>query len=385
MILVQSVTYRSYERFFMAHQQIKITNMLWMIIPLLAMFIMGTAQASSELETINVDEKIFPKYEVFDAVIEAVNHSTVSSRIAAEVVELNFDVNDVVPKGAVIMKFRDDEFQARVAQIQASLGADLANKREAIARHKEVALEAGRIKDLFKRKLVAQAALDKSNANLTAADARMQSIQALLKSRLARLDEAKVQLSYTQILAPYSGVVTERFVELGEMVSPGQHVMTGISLQQLRAVVNVPQYLFDDIRSAELPLILVNDRQIQSEKMTVNPHADVKSHSFQIRIDFTENLEQVSVYPGMLTKVQFVVGDEKIRVIPQTAIVQRSEVSGVYIVRDDAIIFRQIRLGRLLENGQREVLAGLSVGEQVAVNPLQAVQLLRQNTSRSYP
>ena len=352
---------------------------------LLTLFNMGVVQASPDLGTASVDDEIFPKYEVFDAVIEAINHSTVSSRIAAEVVELNFDVNDVVPKGAVIMKFRDDEFQARVAQIQASLGADLAKKREAIARHKEAAFEAKRVKDLFKRKLLAQAALDKSNANLTAADARVQSIHAALKSRMARLDEAKVQLSYTQIIAPYSGVVTERFVELGEMVSPGQNVITGISLQQLRAVVNVPQYLFDNVRSADLPLILVNNRQIQSEKMTINPHADAKSHSFQIRIDFTENIEQVSVYPGMLTKVQFIVGEESIRIIPQIAIVQRSEVSGVYIVTDDAIIFRQIRLGRLLDDGKREVLAGLSVGENVAIEPLKAVQLLRQNISRSQP
>ncbi|NQY26786.1 MAG: efflux RND transporter periplasmic adaptor subunit [Piscirickettsiaceae bacterium] len=356
-----------------------------MITLLLSLFLVGITQAASDLETISVDDKTVPRYEVFDAVIEAVNHTTVSSQIAAEVVELNFDVNDIVPKGAVIMKLRDDEFQARVAQIQAKLSADLAKKREAIARHKEVAFEARRINNLFKRKLLAQAALDKSNANLTAMDARVESVLAQLKSRQAQLEEAKVQLSYTQIIAPYSGVVTERFIELGEMVSPGQHVMTGISLQQLRAVLNVPQYLFDAVRSAKLPVILVNGRQIQSEKMTINPHADVKSHRFQIRVDFTENREQISVYPGMLTKVKFMVGDEKIRVIPQTAIVQRSEVSAVYIITDDAIIFRQIRLGRVLEGGQREVLAGLSVGEQVAIHPLQALQLLRQKPSRSHP
>lgn len=355
-----------------------------MIVSLLVLFVMGAVQASSNIKTISVDDKTFPQYEVVDAVIEAVNHSTVSSRIAAEVIELNFDVNDIVPKGAVIMKLRDDEFQARVAQIQANIGAELAKKREAIARHKEVSSAAKRVNDLFKRKLLSQAALDKSNADLSAADARVQSINAALKSRLARLDEAKVQLSYTQIIAPYSGVVAERFVELGEMVSPGQNVMTGISLQQLRAVVNVPQYLFDDVRSAELPLILLNNRQIQSEKMTINPHADAKSHSFQVRIDFTENLEKVSVYPGMLTKVKFIVGEEKIRVIPQIAIVQRSEVSAVYVVTNNTIVFRQIRLGRLLEDGQREVLAGLSIGEKVAADPLQAVQLLKQNTSESY-
>ncbi len=356
-------------------------------IPMLTLFLLlaitGKVIADTEIDTVAVEDKIYPKVEVFDAVIEAVNHSTVSAQITAEVIELNFDVNDIVPKGAVIMKLRDDEFQARVAQIQANLSADLASKREAIARHKEVALEARRINNLFKRKLLAQAAVDKSNANLTAANARVESVHALLESRLARLDEAKVQLSYTQIIAPYSGVVTERFVELGEMVSPGQHVMTGISLQQLRAVVSVPQYSINDIRSAALPIILVNDNQIQSEKITINPHADVKTHRFQVRVYFTDNREKVSVYPGMLTKVKFAVGDEKIRVIPQTAIVQRSEVSAVYIITDDAILFRQIRLGRVLDDGQREVLAGLGIGEHIATSPMEALRVLRQNSSRS--
>jgi len=350
----------------------------------LTALISGSAVAEVKLARVSVSERIYPKIDVFDAVIEAVNHSTVSSRIAAEVVELNFDVNDIVPKGAVLMKLENNELQARVVQIQANITADKANHREVVARQKEAIQEAKRVTGLFKRKLLAQAALDKSNADLSAANAREQSIKALLKSRLALLDEAEVQLSYTQIIAPYSGVVTERFVSLGEMVSPGQNVMTGISLQQLRAVVNVPQYLLAGIRSAELPLILVNKRQIQSEKMTVNPHADAKSHSFQIRIDFTENLDKVSVYPGMLTKVQFIVGEENIRVIPQTAIVQRSEVSGVYIVTDNAIIFRQIRLGRVLDDGQQEVLAGLSIGEELAIEPLHAVQLLKKNTSRSH-
>lgn len=339
--------------------------------------------ADTNLDVVTVEEKSFPQIEVFDAVIEAVHHSTVSSRVSAEVIELNYDVNDVVPKGAVIMRFRDEEFQARIAQIQASLSADKAQSREASARYKEASSESTRVKSLFKRKLLSQAALDKANADLSAATAKLQAVQAQIKSRQAQLDEAKVQLSYTTINAPYSGVVTERYIELGEMASPGQHLMTGVSLESLRAVVNIPQYLIAAIKSANKPVLnLIDGREIMGTKITVVPQADVKSHSFKVRVNLPDNSD--NIYPGMFAKLQFIIGDEYIRVVPESATVQRSEVSGVYVIsKGQGLIFRQVRLGRKLANGQREVLAGLSVGNQVALDPLEAVKQLKMNSSRS--
>jgi len=350
---------------------------------LLACFTSSIVSAESNLDVVAVADKTFPKQQVFDATIEAVHRSTVSSRIAAVVTELNYDVNDEVPKGAIIMKFRDEEFQARVAQLQANLLVDKAQRSEAIARQKEARLEAERVNNLYNRKLLAQAGLDKANADLSATNARVQAIEAQLKARQAQLNEAEVQLSYTQISAPYSGVVTERLIELGEMASPGQHLMTGVSLEQLRAVTQVPQYLLMVIKSAEQPVLLLTDgRQIKGEKITIIPHADLNSHSFLLRVDLPVGLEHV--YPGMLSKLQFVVGNEKVRVIPQVAIVQRSEVSGVYVLSDEQqVIFRQIRLGRKMPNGQREVLAGLTVDEHVALAPGQAVRLLKQTSSSS--
>jgi len=338
--------------------------------------------ADTHVAVTTVEDKSFPQVEIFDAVIEAIHHSTISSRISAEVIELNFDVNDVVPKDSIIMKFRDEEFQARVAQIQASLMADRAQSREAIARQKEAEAESKRVNNLFKRKLLSQSALDKANADLSATSARVQAIQAQTKSRQAQLDEALVKLSYTTIIAPYSGVVTERLIELGEMVSPGQHLMTGISLNSLRAVVKVPQYLLASIQSAKAPVLtLIDGREIAGGKVVIVPQADVRSHSFKVRVDLPEGIE--NVYPGLFGKLQFVVGEELIRVVPQVAIVQRSEVSGIYVKTENTLTFRQVRLGRILTDGQREVLAGLSVGEQVALDPMQAARMLKLNSSRS--
>lgn len=369
----------------MKHQIIRSFIVVFISSVFITLYASNIVRAETNIVVSAVVEKSFPQLTVFDAAIEAIHRSTVSSRIAAEVIELNFDVNDVVPKGAVIMKFRDEEFRARVAQLQAGLLADKAQSREAVARQKEAYSDAERVKNLYKRKLLAQAALDKSDADLSAANARLQAIQAQLKAREAQLDEAEVQLSYTQIIAPYSGVVTERLIELGEMAIPGQHLMTGISLEQLRVRIQVPQYLLAAVKTADKPvLILMDGRQIKGEKITIIPSADATSHSFLVRVDLPTGL--ADIYPGMFGKIQFVVGDEQVRVIPQTSIVHRSEVVGVYVqTRDNKLMFRQVRLGRKMADGQREVLAGLAVGEEVALDPLQAVRLMKQNSSRSAP
>lgn len=340
----------------------------------------GFVHAGYQLDSITVTERTFPHYEVFDGIVEAVNHSTVSSRISAQVIEINFDVNDVVPKDAVIMKFEAAEFEARVAQIEATILADKAQHREAVARQKEAGSEAKRVKSLFARKLISQAVLDGANANLSAANARVQAIQAQSKSRQAQLTEAKVQLSYTQIIAPYSGVVTERLIELGEMVSPGQHLMTGVSLEKLRVIVNVPQYLIRVIQSAtHSEFTLLDESAVQGGKITVIPYANTASHTFTVRVDLPESIK--NIYPGSYGKLRFLIGEEQIRVVPQSAIVQRSEVDGVYVLEGSGkLFFRQIRLGRLLANEQREVLAGLKIGEHVILQPLAAAKQLKSNS-----
>jgi len=346
---------------------------------LISLIVLGVSPiyAEDDWQVVMVEDKYFPHTESFDAVIEAIHHSTVSSRIAAQVIELNFDVNDVVAKGAVIMRFEDTDFQARVAQVQANISADRAQSREAIARQKEASSEANRVASLFNRKLLAQAALDKATADLGAANAKVQAINAQIKSRQAQLDEAKVQLSYTQIVAPYAGVVTDRLIELGEMASPGQALMTGVSLHHLRAIVKVPQYLVTSVKAATgSTLSLLDGRQITGGKITLIPQADRNSHSFELRVDLPRNSE--NIYPGMFATLDFMVGEEQIRVIPQSAIVQRSEVSGVYVQAEDkTLTFRHIRLGRRLAGQQQEILAGLSVGERVAINPLEAMRRLK--------
>src|SRR5690242_10519919 len=221
---------------------------------------------------------------------------------------------------------------------------------------------------MYDRKVVAKAMLDEATATRDAAVARLAAARAALES-------AREGVTYTEIRAPYAGIVAKRHVEVGETVSPGTPVMSGLSLQYLRVAVDVPQSIVDQVRRIKKAAVYVNGRRIESTKLTVFPEASAPSNTFRARLELPENA--ADLYPGMFVKVGFVVGESERLLIPARSLVERSEVTGVYVVdADGRTSLRQIRTGHRFEDNI-EVLAGLGVGERVAVDPIAAMKELK--------
>lgn len=342
----------------------------------LCLLLITQLSSAETLPTAKVKLQTLPEQYHFDGVVEAVNRATVSSRIAAEVIELNVDVNDRVDKDEVILRFRDDEIKTRLMRAEANLLAEKAQYQEALARQKEAQAEAGRIGDLFARKQVTRSALDKAEADKAAANARVNVLAAQIKAREAEVAEAQVALSYTVVRAPYAGVVTQRLIELGEMASPGQLLMSGVSLESLRVVIQIPQRLLDDLLPARIASIkTVEGKTLTAGEATLIPQADESSHAFDMRIPLLKQID--NLYPGSSVKVTLEGAEESLLLVPSAAVVQRGEVSGVYLLKDAVIQFRQVRAGRQLQS-EREILAGLKVGELVITAPAQAVKMLKK-------
>jgi RND family efflux transporter MFP subunit len=205
--------------------------------------------------------------------------------------------------------------------------------------------------------------------------ADVKSAQARVEVATAALEQANEQLTYTQVRAPYAGLVTQRHVQVGEMASPGQPLMTGISLKQLRVAVDVPQNLIPAIRAGQGVRIHLPDNQVVAATgMTVFPFADQGSNTFKVRLNLPANL--ANLYPGMFVKAGFLTGEKRELAIPKSAVVQRSEVTGTYVIKEGKVSFRQIRVGRDLGD-TLVVLSGLSEGEQVALDPISAGATLK--------
>lgn len=314
------------------------------------------AGAKPDLAVLTVEAEPARAEHIWDGVVEAVNQATLSAQTAGRVTELPFDVDDYVEAGQVVARFTDVEQRSARRRGEAEVAS-----AEAAWRNAEVDYQ--RIAEIHARQLVARSQLDQALA-------RRDSARATLDAARAALRAAGEQVDYTVVRAPYSGIVTRRFVEIGEAVQPGQPLIAGISLNRLRVNVEVPQSEIATIRAQRQAALLLEDgRRIEARAVTLFPYADPTTHSFKVRVELPE--EDTGLNPGMTVKVAFVTGVDTRLLVPATALVQRSEVSGVYVVDASRVSLRQLRLGQ--RYGERiEVLAGLAAGETIAIDPLAA-------------
>ena len=330
---------------------------------LLTLFAATPVWSTVPLDTAAATYDLAPRERVWDGRIEAVNQATVSAQTSGRIAALPFDVNDYVEAGDVVMRFTDTEQKAALSRAEASF-------QEASARLAEATQQFDRFSRMIENNSVSKQQFDQSRANRDAAQAR-------LNAARSSVETAKEQLEYTVVRAPYAGIVSKRHVELGELVSPGQPLISGLSLQSLRVNVDVPQSMFVSVRTIGKAFVYIDDQRIAAESLTFFPVADAAANTFRVRVNLPDGA--ATLYPGMFVKVGFVVGESQRLLIPAEAVMRRSELSGVYVTQGDDIVLRQVRLGRKY-GSSIEVLAGLSEGEMVATDPVAAGIYLKERT-----
>ena len=297
-----------------------------------------------------------------DGRVEAVNRATVSAQTSGRIIQINYDVNDYVQKGSVLMRIANKQQRAKVAAAEAQ-------ELEAQAAFNVASKEYERIKGIFERNLLSKSDLDRAEATLKSAKER-------LSAATARLHDASAALKYSVVLAPYSGVVVERHVEVGELAKEGQPLITGLSLSKLRVSANVSQHQAALLRKLDAVNVRNDDRDapilVKAENLRVSPQADFVQHTFITRADLPQDVK--NLFPGMFVKLEFD-GESKQRLlIPMSAVANRSELRAVYLINSDGnVALRQVRLGDTWPDGRVEVLAGLRAGDKIALDPNKAL------------
>lgn len=287
--------------------------------------------------------------------VEAVAQSTVSAQTSGRITELPFDVNDLVPQGAVIVRVTDTEQKARLQKAQGAM-------TEAQSRFDEQQKELARIKDIHSKGLVAKAALDLAQANFNAAKARQD-------QAVAAVAEAQEQLEQTVVRAPYTGILQARYVELGELAVPGKPLLKGLSLEHLRLVTQVPQQQLAQVRqSLSAQIVLANGKHIAlgQPKLVISPQANRASHSFQLRVDLPKADHSADgLLPGSWQTLQLQIGTAEHMHIAKTSVLWRGEQSMVFRQQGEGSVLQPVRVQAVDANTYR-VISGLHAGDQIA-------------------
>ncbi|QBL08340.1 efflux RND transporter periplasmic adaptor subunit [Rheinheimera sp. D18] len=332
-----------------------------------------TAAAGIEnLQRVNAEHAQINDEIELDGIIEAVNRAVVSAQTSGRVLALPFDVGDVVLEGEVIAGITDTEQQAALSNAKAQLA-------EAQARFMEADQQLKRIKDVFERGVVSKAEFDQAKAAQKTAAARVESGK-------AAINNAEQGLVYTQIRAPYSGILVQRLVDVGATVAPGTPLLEGVSLKDLRVEVDIPEHYIVALRQHnKARIILNNGASITAKSLRIPPSANAATHSFRTLLELPEaEHEQPEaeheqpLFPGTLVKVAFAIGNSEQILLPNSAIAKRAEISAVYVFNGaQQLEFRYVRTGKILADDKVVILSGLQHGEQVALDTVAAASVYK--------
>jgi len=199
-------------------------------------------------------------------------------KVGGYVVEVRVDENHTVKAGDTLVVLDDRDFRARLAQTEADLAALLATVSsrtrvgqadaavaQAQANATKAAADLARIEPLAQQNVVSQQQLDAARAAATAAQAQLAAAQAALVGADARVaaaraarDQAALQLSYTRLTAPSNGVVSKKSVEIGQLVQPGQPLMSVVPLEDVWVTANLKETETADVTPGDSADITVD-------------------------------------------------------------------------------------------------------------------------------
>jgi len=314
-----------------------------------------------KLATITLQAEADVSGRSWDGVVEAVQQAALTAQTAGRVTVVNVDVNDRIAAGDVLLRLTAVEQQAGSNIARAQLRAAEAAAAEAEANYARYAA-------LGSKQFVSRLQLGQARAARDGAAAARDAAR-------AQLTQAGQQTDYTVVRAPFTGIVSARQVQPGESVVPGQPLLSVYAPGALRIEVQVPQSDAVAIRAANrAQIVLAGGRSIDAAEVTVFPAANPSTHSVAVRVTLPDTRQ--APQPGTTAKVVFpITASESVLRIPVGALVQRGELSGVYVLADNRLALRQLRLGQRM-GGEVEVIAGIKAGESVVVDPVAALRAL---------
>jgi RND family efflux transporter MFP subunit len=268
------------------------------------------------------------------------NTSVLSSKVMGKVVYLGVQEGDTVNAGKLLMKIESGEIAAQAYQAQAA--------------YNNAKLQYDRIKTLYDEKASTRMEMDQAILGLETAE--------------AGLKAAKAMESYTTITAPISGQIVEKRINLGEMALPGQPVLRIEDNKNLRLEVTVREQDILVVRPGNQVKVRIDampGKDIAGRVSQVVPASDVRTHSFIVKIDVPA---EKGLITGMYGKAYFSLGSRKAIVVPKSAVVEMSGISGVYVVSGEgSAVFQMVQLGDEHEGGV-EALTGLKAGDRVVAD-----------------
>ena len=322
---------------------------------LLALVLLAACQSGDEVATAETEEDESPAIPVETALptrgdifavysgtapIEAYADAIVIAKVGGEVREVLAEEGDDVRNGQVLARLDGDRLRLEQQQAEANL--------------RKLQRDYQRNVDLKGKGLISEGDFEK--------------IRYEMEALQATFDLATLELGYTEIRAPIDGVVSERFIKIGNTIDINAQTFEITSLEPLISYLHVPEREYRNIEPGQEAIISVDalsGASFDAVVARVSPVVDPETGTFKISIEVSDASRRLK--PGMFGRIGIVFDlHANALQIPRSAIVESAGQSSVFVINEDSVERRLISTG-YAESGQIEVLQGLDDTDEFVV------------------
>lgn len=341
---------------------------LWLV-PLMAVLVFGLfkggniwgqkkeASPDIQVQTVATNAVATVKKENILALtgsLGAFKETTISAKVAGRVSQVAVENGTAVAVGQSLVLLENQDAVNLLTINRAAL-------KKAEASLDTARINYDRLKELYEGKAISKKDFESAETGLEVAEADA-------SSAAAAVANAEESLRNTTIVSPLDGVVANRNINVGQVVSPGVTLMAVEDISSVYALVNIEQKDLGKINPGLQAIVTVDaysDRKFPGVVEIINPVANKAARVFEtkIKVDNEEHL----LKPGMFAKVEIKTGEaQEVLAVPQNALTGKQGMYFVFLVEGDKVKRQQVEIGQIIDQ-LVEIKSGLSGGQEVVV------------------
>ena len=291
--------------------------------------------------------------------------STISARTMGTVRSIMVREGQRVKVGQTLILLDDRDAAQRLSAAEAGHNEALRGLDEAAQRRSLADITFKRYRNLADEKVISPQEMDQIESQKKVAHIGYQRAEEGVGRARAQLEEARLNKSFSSVTAPFSGLMTEKKIEEGNLATPGSPLLVIEDTSEYRVDVYLDERMRPKLKTGvAVPVVLTAEgRQITGILGEVVQAVDPSTRTFLAKIFLKDN----TLRSGLFVRVLVPEGKKQALLVPRNAVVDKGQLNGLYVVDEKGIMtYRIVKLGQI--NGDRvEILSGLKPNERVAV------------------
>ncbi|MBM3738253.1 MAG: efflux RND transporter periplasmic adaptor subunit [Acidobacteria bacterium] len=309
--------------------------------------------------------------------VRARTSAPVAAKLMGYAREVRAQTGDVVKQGQVLVVLDSRDLDAAAERAQAAreeVKSAIPEAEGAIAGAQSqmdlAQLTFNRMQDLLRKKSVTQQEFDEASARLKSAQAALDMAKARRAQLTARMAQAEhevrsagINRGYTEVTAPFTGVILTRSVEPGTLAVPGSPLFTMELVGAYRLEAVVEESRIAQVRVGQTAAVALDglDRKFNGRVAEIVPSVDPASRAGTVKINLPALAQLRS---GLFGRAAFPSGSRTVLAIPASAVIERGQLQSVFAIESGAAHIRLVTLGERRAD-EVEVLSGLNLGDTV--------------------